>query len=73
MEVAIICAIDSNQSLKWRKLHDGLEDEPCTFQSSYYISESDVNRFKNDVKSHAPRKVITMSLHAIPSYKLYNN
>jgi len=71
MEVEIICAIDGNQSLKRRKLRDGLEDEPRLFKSSYYISESDVDRFKNDVKSCALRKVITTSLHVTPSCKLY--
>jgi len=31
LDIAIICAIDGNQSLKQQRLSDGLEEEPCVF------------------------------------------
>jgi len=58
MEVAVIGALDGNQSLKRRKLRDGLEDEPRTFSSSYFIPEDEVNHFQYDVKTRAPRKEV---------------
>ena len=69
LDVSIICAIDGNQSLKRRRLRDGLEEEPRTFRSSYYISESDVDRFKNDVKTRAPRKVMSSQCCAVSAYE----
>ncbi|KAI0058312.1 hypothetical protein BV25DRAFT_1902184 [Artomyces pyxidatus] len=56
LEVVTIGAVDGGQSLKRVRLREGLEADPRTFNSSYYISETDVDRFKLDVKARAPKK-----------------
>jgi Kyakuja-Dileera-Zisupton transposase len=54
-------------------LHDGLEEEPRVFRSSYYIPESDVDRFKNNVKTRAPKKVITQHFRHMKTDDYDNN
>ncbi|KAI0308613.1 hypothetical protein OF83DRAFT_1039053, partial [Amylostereum chailletii] len=50
LRVAVIGALDGNQSLKRVRLREGLEADPRVFQSTYHVSEEVVNRFRYDVK-----------------------
>ena len=50
MDVAVIGALDGNQSLKRVRLREGLNADPHKFRSNYYLSESDVNVFQHDIK-----------------------
>ncbi|KAI0055028.1 hypothetical protein BV25DRAFT_1873233 [Artomyces pyxidatus] len=56
LPVSIIGAMDGGQSLKRIRLRVGLQADPRSFNSSYYITEEDVDRFKYDVKARATKK-----------------
>ncbi|KAI0310830.1 hypothetical protein OF83DRAFT_1226273, partial [Amylostereum chailletii] len=61
LRVAVISALDGNQSLKRVRLREGLEADPHTFQSTYYVPEEEVNRFQYDVKARAERPKATVA------------
>ena len=49
-------SMDGGQSLRRVAMREDFEEDPHVFNSSYLISEEDVDRFKYDVKPRAPRE-----------------
>jgi hypothetical protein len=50
LPVSLISVLDGNQSLKCARFCEGLNTDPRTFVSDYYIAEDTVNQFKYDIK-----------------------
>jgi len=68
LPVSLIGAMDGNQSLKHARLHEGLVADPRSFQSTYYIEEDTVDKFKYDIKPHSKKPVCSMFTALIPTH-----
>jgi hypothetical protein len=64
LQVFLIGVLDGNQSLKHMQFREGLNTDPRSLVSNYFIPEDIVNKFKHDIKPR-PHKVKKVCVSAL--------